>query len=49
MLTDATVKAYPDQTNHYLKQHLQAFLMAFHVAKRLNPLNGLTPDEYSCR
>ena len=40
-LTDATVKTYHDPVTHDLKEHLQAFLMASHVAKRLNTLSGI--------
>ena len=43
---DATVKPYHDQTHHHLKEHLQAFLMAYNFAKRLKTLKGLTPYEY---
>jgi hypothetical protein len=32
-LTDATVKKYHYQTHHHLKEHLQAFLMAYNFAK----------------
>lgn len=32
-----------------LKQHLQAFLMAYNFAKRLKTLKGLTPYEYICK
>jgi transposase InsO family protein len=48
-LKDATVNMYSDQTHHHLKEPLQAFLMAYNVAKRLKTLKGLTPDEYICR
>jgi hypothetical protein len=48
-LNDATVKTYHDQTHHDLKAHLQAFLLAYNVAKRRKTLKGLTPDEYICR
>jgi transposase InsO family protein len=48
-LKDATVKKYHYQTHHYLKVHLQAFLMAYNFAKRLKTLKGLTPYEYICR
>jgi transposase InsO family protein len=45
---DATVNKYHYQT-HHLKEHLQAFLMAYKFAKRLKTLKGLTPDEHICR
>ena len=41
---DATVKQSSDQTHHPLNAHLQAFLMADHLAKRRKPLKGLTPE-----
>jgi transposase InsO family protein len=47
-LKDATVKKYHDQPHHHLKEHLQAFLMAYNIAKRLKTLQGLTPYEYIC-
>jgi len=40
---DATVKKYPYQTPQHLKEHLYTFLMAYHFAKRLKTLKGLTP------
>ena len=48
-LKDATVKRYHYQTHNRLKEHLQAFLMAYNFAKRLTTLKGLTPYEYICR
>jgi transposase InsO family protein len=48
-LKDATVKKYHYQSHHHLKEHLQAFLMAYNFAKRLKTLKGLTPYEYICR
>jgi transposase InsO family protein len=47
-LKEVTVKTYYDQTHQYLKDHLQAFLMAHNFAKRLKTLRGLTPYEYIC-
>jgi hypothetical protein len=46
---DAVVKKYHYQTAHHLKAHLQAFLMAYNVAKRLKTLTGHTPYAYICR
>jgi hypothetical protein len=37
---------YYYQTHQHLKEHLQAFLMAYNFAKRLKTLSGLTPYEY---
>jgi hypothetical protein len=34
---------------HGLKEHLQAFLMAYSFAKRLKTRKGLTPHEYICK
>jgi transposase InsO family protein len=48
-LKEATVKKYYYQTHHHLKEHLQAFLMAYNFAKRLKRLKGLTPYEYICQ
>jgi transposase-like protein len=48
-LKEATVKRYYYQSHHHLKQHLQAFLMAYNFAKRLKTLKGLTPYEYICK
>ena len=45
-LKDVTVKKYYYQTHQHLKEHLQAFLMAYNFAKRLKTLKGLTPYEY---
>jgi transposase InsO family protein len=47
-LKEATVKTFYSQTHQYLKEHLQAFLMADNFAKRLQTLRGLTPYEYIC-
>jgi transposase InsO family protein len=48
-LTEATVKKYSYQTHQHLREHLQAFLMAYNFAKRLKTLRGLTPYEYICQ
>jgi Integrase core domain len=48
-LKEATVKTYYYQTHQHLKEHLYAFLMAYHFAKRLKTLRGLTPYEYICQ
>jgi transposase InsO family protein len=48
-LKDATVKKYYYQTHQHLKEHLQAFQMAYNFAKRLKTLKGLTPYEYICQ
>jgi hypothetical protein len=43
------VKKYYYETHNHLKEHLQAFLMAYNFAKRLKTLKGLTPYEYICK
>lgn len=48
-LKDATVKRYYYQTHQQLKEHLQAFLMAYNFAKRLKTLRGLTPYQFICQ
>ena len=48
-LKEATVKKYHYQTHQHLKEHLQAFLMAYNFGKRLKTLRGLTPYEYICQ
>jgi hypothetical protein len=48
-LKEATVKKYHDQTHQHLKEHLQAFFMAYNFGKRLKTLRGLTPYEYICQ
>jgi hypothetical protein len=47
-IKDATVKRYHYGSHDQLNQHLHTFLMAYTVAKRLNPLTDLTPYEYLC-
>lgn len=48
-LKEATVKRYYYQTHQQLKEHLQAFLMAYNFAKRLKTLRGLTPYQFICQ
>jgi hypothetical protein len=45
-LKEATVKRDDDETHQQRKDHLDNFLNADNCAKRLNTLQGLTPDEY---
>ena len=42
-LKEATVKRFYYETHAQLKEHLQAFLMAYNFATRLKTLKGLTP------
>jgi hypothetical protein len=48
-LKEATVQRYYYDTHQQLQEHLQAFLMAYNLAKRLKTLNGLTPYEFICQ
>jgi transposase InsO family protein len=48
-LKEATVKTYYYQTHQHLKEHLQAFLIAYNFAKRLKTLRELTLYEYICQ
>ena len=48
-----TLKEAPVRRDHYattqqLNEHLHAFLLAYHHAKRLKTLRGLTPREFVC-
>ena len=47
-LEEATVKRYHHETHPHLKEHLHTFLTAYHVAKRLKTLKGLTPYKFIC-
>jgi transposase InsO family protein len=47
-LKEATGQRYPDQTTAQRNAHLHAFLLAYHPAKRLKRLRGLTPHEFVC-
>jgi transposase InsO family protein len=47
-LKEATVQRYHDQTTAHLNEHRQTFLLAYHHAKRLKTLRGLTPHEFIC-
>ena len=47
-LKDATVHRYYYTTHQELKDHLQTYLMAYNLARRLKTLKGLTPYEYIC-
>jgi transposase InsO family protein len=48
-LKDATVYRYYYDTHQQLQEHLQTFLMAYNLAKRLKTLAGLTPYEFICQ
>ena len=47
-IKEATVQRYHYQSTTQLNEHLQAFLLAYHRAKRLKRLCGLTPHEFVC-
>jgi hypothetical protein len=48
-LKEATVKRDDYEHHQQLKEHLDNFLNAYNVARRLKPLQGLTPYEYSIK
>ena len=48
-LKEATVYRYFYNTNRQLAEHLDTFLMAYNLAKRLKTLQGLTVYEYICK
>jgi transposase InsO family protein len=45
---EATVQRFHEQTRDERNEHLEAFLRAYHHAKRLKSLRGLTPHEFVC-
>lgn len=47
-LKEATVKRYHYGSHAALREHLSSFLLAYHHAKRLKTLRGLTPYEFVC-
>ena len=48
-IKDATVKRYHYGSYEQLREHMQAFMMAYNFAKRLKALKGLTPYGYVCK
>ena len=48
-IKDATVKRFHDETHDQPCSHLQAFVDAYNVARRLKTLRGLTPYEHICK
>jgi IS30 family transposase len=48
-LKDATVHRYHYDTHQQLQEHLDTFILAYNLAKRLKTLGGLTPHEYICQ
>jgi len=46
-LKEATVRRHPYDTHAPLEDHLAAFLDAYHFARRLKTLRGLTPYDGS--
>ena len=47
-LKEATIKRFHYETTAQLNTHLQTFLQAYNLAKRLKRLKGLTPHEFIC-
>jgi transposase InsO family protein len=47
-LKEATVRTYHYQSHAQLRAHLASFLDAYHFAKRLKSLSGLTPFQFIC-
>lgn len=45
-LKEATIRRYHYESHDRLKAHLAAFVDAYNFARRLKPLNGLTPFEF---
>jgi len=45
-LKEATIRRYHYERRDRLKAHLAAFVDAYNFARRLKPLNGLTPFEF---
>src|SRR6202020_1671058 len=48
-IKDATVKRYHYQPHDQLVWHLGDFVAAYHFARRLKTLRGLTPYEFICK
>jgi len=48
-LKEATVRRYHYEDHQQLRYHLAAFLDAYNFAKRLETLQGLTPNEAICK
>lgn len=46
---DATVKRFHHDDHAQLRRHLQDFIDACNVGRRLKTLNGLTPYEFICK
>ena len=47
-LKDATVHRYYYESHNQFKEHLDLYLLAYNVGRRLKTLKGLTPFEYIC-
>jgi transposase InsO family protein len=47
-LKEATVRPYHSETTEHLNEHWQAFLLAYHHAKRRKTLSALTPHAFVC-
>jgi hypothetical protein len=42
-IKEATVKRQPHYSHDQLRTHFRDFIAAYNFARRLKPLNGLTP------
>ncbi|BCI68567.1 hypothetical protein AAJCM20276_31910 [Acetobacter aceti] len=48
-IKDATVKRFHYDSHEQLRTHLNDFMAAYNVGRRLKTLNGFTPYEYICK
>ena len=48
-IKEATVKRFHYESHEQLRVHLADFMAAFHFARRLKMLSGLTPYEYTAK
>jgi len=48
-IKEATVKSFHYDNHEQLRSHLQAFMDAYNLARRLKTLKGLTPHEFICK
>ena len=48
-IKDATVKRFHYDNHDQLRMHLADFMAAYHFARRLKTLVGITPQECICK
>ena len=48
-LKDATVHCYYYETHEQFKEHLELYILAYNIGRRLKTLKGLAPFEFICR